>query len=97
MCEPSLTSTRCETSSASERSATNWRGIPSLWVTIRAMSTASLAIRSMADTTWSTDDMPSASRELRAASTQTARMSWTISLIRCSSSSTSSAMSGSSK
>ena len=75
MCDPSLTRTRCDTSSASDRSATNWRGMPMRRVTMCEMSTASLAMRSMAETTWSTEDMPSASRALRAASTHTARMS----------------------
>ena len=64
---------------------------------MRAMSTASLPIRSMADTTWSTDDMASASRGLRTAMMHTARMSCTRSLIVSSSSRTSSAMSGSPK
>ena len=64
---------------------------------MRAMSTASLAIRSMALITWSTDDMPSESFGLRTAMMHTARMSCTRSLIVSSSSPTSSAMSGSPK
>jgi hypothetical protein len=71
--------------------------MPRRWVTIRAMSTAALAIRSMDDTTCSTEAMASASRGSRTAMTQTARMSWTISSMRSSSSPTSSAMSGSPK
>ena len=47
-CEPSRTRTRCETSSALDRSATSSRGMPRRWVTMRAMSTAALAMRSMA-------------------------------------------------
>ena len=95
--EPSETSTRCDTSSAALRWATNWAGMPSRWVTMRAMSTASLAMRSVADTTCSTDDMPSESLGSRTAMTHTARMSCTRSLIRSSSPATSSAMSGSPK
>ena len=51
--------------------------MPRRWVTIRAMSTAALPIRSMEEMTWSTDAMASASLGCRAASTDTARMSWT--------------------
>ena len=97
MSERSCTCTRCETSSASDSDTTNSAGMPSRWVTTRAMSTASLAMRSMALTTWSTEDMPSASRGRRAALTQTARMSCTRSLIRSSRSRTSVAISGSPK
>ena len=64
---------------------------------MRVMSTAALAMRSMALTTWRTDAIASASRGERAASTQIARISWTSSDIVCSRSSTSSAMSGSPK
>ena len=70
-CEPSRTSTRCETSSAFERSATSSLGMPSWWVTMRVMSTAALAMRSMAPITWSTEAIASASLRWRAASTQT--------------------------
>ena len=64
---------------------------------MRAMSTAALPMRSMDEITWSTEAMASASLGCRAASTDTARMSWTRSDIRSSSSSISSAMSGSPK
>jgi hypothetical protein len=64
---------------------------------MRAMSTAALAIRSMAEITWSTDAIASASRGWRAAMTHTDRMSWTSWSMRSSSASTSSAMSGSPK
>ena len=64
---------------------------------MRPMSTAALPMRSMAPTTWSTDAMASASRGERAASTHTARIPWTSSERRSSSSSTSSAMAGSPK
>ena len=97
MCEPSRISTRCETSSAADRSATSSRGMPRWWVTMRAMSTASLAMRSMAPMTCSTDDMASASSGRRTAMMHTARMSCTRSLNCSSSSPTSSAMSGSPK
>ena len=93
----SRTRTRCETSSALERSATSSRGMPRRWVTMRAMSTAALAMRSMDEITWSTDAISSASFGWRAASTHTARMSCTSSLMRSSSSPTSSAMPGSPK
>ena len=81
---PSRTLTRCDTSSAIDRSATSSRGMPSRWVTMRAMSTASLAMRSMAPMTWSTEAISSASRRVRAASTLTARISWTSPLSRSS-------------
>ena len=64
---------------------------------MRAMSTAALAMRSMALITCSTDAISSASRGWRAARTHTARMSCTSSFMRSSSSPTSSAMSGSPK
>ena len=64
---------------------------------MRAMSTASLAMRSMALMTCRTEAIESASLGLRAARMQTARMSCTRSFICSSSSSTSSAMSGSPK
>ncbi len=95
--EPSRMRTRWATSSASDRSATSSRGMPRRWVTMRAMPAAALAMRSMALITWSTEAMASASRGLRTARMQTARMSWTRSFIWSSSSSTSSAMSGSPK
>ena len=66
-------------------------------MTMRAMSTAALPMRSIDETTWSTDAMASASFGCRAASTETARISCTRSDIWSSSSSTSSAMSGSPK
>ena len=97
MCEPSRIQTRCETSSALERSAINSFGMPRRWVTIRVMSTAALAMLSMAEITWRTDAMPSASAGRRTAMMQTARMSCTRSFIRSSSSDTSSAMPGSLK
>ena len=96
-CEFSRTRTRCETSSALDRSATSSRGMPRRCVTIRAMSTASLPMFSIAEMTWSTDAISSASCGRRAASTHTARMSCTSELIFSSSSPTSSAMSGSPK
>jgi len=64
---------------------------------MRAMSTAALPIRSIDEITCSTDAIASASRGSRTAMTHTARMSWTSSSIRSSSSPTSSAMSGSPK
>ena len=97
MCDPSRTTSRCDTSSALDMSATSSAGIPSWRVTMREMSTASLAIRSMALITWSTDDMPSASRGWRTAMMHTARMSCTNPVICTSSSSTSVAMPGSPK
>ena len=51
--------------------------MPSLWVTMREMSTAALPIRSIAESTWSTLDIFSASRGDRAASTQTSRIACT--------------------
>ena len=66
-------------------------------MTIRAMSTAALPIRSIELITWSTEAIASASLGCRAASTDTARMSCTRSDIWSSSSSISSAMSGSPK
>ena len=95
--DPSRTRTRCDTSSACDRSATRARGIPSWRVTMRPMSTAALPMRSMARMTESTDAMASASRGERAATTATAPISCTSSDNRPSSSSTSSAMSGSPK
>ena len=77
MWDPSCTTRRWEISSALDKSATSSAGIPSRRLTIREMSTASLAIRSMALITWSTDDMPSASRGWRTAMMQVARMSCT--------------------
>ena len=71
--------------------------MPRLWVTMRAMSTAALPMRSIDEMTWSTEAIASASFGWRAASTDTARISWTRSDMRSSSSSTSSAMSGSPK
>ncbi len=71
--------------------------MPSRWVTILAMSTAALAMRSMAEITCNTDAMASASRGLRAAMTQTERMSCTSASMRSSRAPTSSAMSGSPK
>ena len=97
MCDPSCTTSRWETSSALDMSATSSAGIPNRRDTIREMSTASLAIRSMALITWSTDDMPSASLGWRTAMMHTARMSCTSSVIWTSSPSTSVAMSGSPK
>ena len=64
---------------------------------MRAMSTAVLPMRSMAEMTWSTEAMASASFLCRAASTDTARISWTSSDMRSSRASTSSAMSWSPK
>ena len=64
---------------------------------MRAMSTAELPMCSMAEMTWSTDAIASASLGCRAAITDTARMSCTRSDIWSSSWSTSSAMSGSPK
>ena len=72
-------------------------GMPRRWVTMRAMSTASLAMRWIAEITWRTETIASASFGFRAAITHTVRMSWTSSDMRSSSSSTSSAMSGSPK
>ncbi len=64
---------------------------------MRAMSTAALPMRSIELMTCSTEAIASASFGWRAASTDTARISWTRSDMRSSSSSTSSAMSGSPK
>ena len=64
---------------------------------MRAMSTASFPMRSMALIMCSTDAISAASRGWRAASTHTARMSCTSPFIFSSSSPTSSAMSGSPK
>ena len=76
MWEPSRIHTRCETSSALERSAMSSLGMPRRWVTMRVMSTAALAMPSMAEMTCSTDAMPSASAGRRTARMHTARISW---------------------
>ncbi len=66
-------------------------------MTIRVMSTAALAMPSIAEMTCSTEAMPSASAGRRTARMQTSRMSCTRSFIRSSSSATSVAMPGSLK
>jgi hypothetical protein len=71
--------------------------MPRRWVTMRAMSTAAWAMRSIDDTTFSTDAMASASLGVRTASTQTARMSWTRASRRSPRASTSSPICGSPK
>jgi hypothetical protein len=71
--------------------------MPRRWVTIRAMSTAAWAMRSMEDTTLSTDAIASASFGVRTASTHTARMSWTRASSRSPRASTSSPICGSPK
>ena len=97
MWEPSRIHTRCETSSALDRSLISSWGIPRRCVTIRVTSTAEFAMLSIAEMTCSTDAMPSASAGRRTARMHTARMSWTRSFIRSSSSATSVAMPGSLK
>jgi len=97
MWDPSRIQTRCETSSALDRSAISSSGMPSRWVTSREMSTAALAMPSIAEITCRTEAMPSASAGRRTARMHTARISCTRSFMRSSSSPSSSAMPGSLK
>ena len=85
-CEPSRTRTRCETSSALRQVGHQLAGDAEAVGDDAGDVDRGVADALDGEMTWSTDAMASASRGRRAARTQTARMSWTRSAMRSSSS-----------